>query len=169
MSLMALPTDVQIKIAGHLVMTSDWPLDDLRSLWATCSTMRHICGDPADGQRLALDQVRRGRTGADPINYYALLASLTQVGNLEACFLTGIPMVFKEIHRPRPCLNDLTHAVDDRHNLAAYLVTILLYRHNGNDYDNDTTRRYMRRCEGKEESLAAVVDQRVGGYATRGV
>jgi hypothetical protein len=43
----------------------------------------------------------------------------------------GIPIVFKENHRPRPCLDNLASAVDGRHNLAAYLVTILLFRNNG--------------------------------------
>ena len=55
MLLMVLPTDMQIEIAGHLAMTSDWPMDDLHSLWATYSSMRHIYGDPTIGQHLALD------------------------------------------------------------------------------------------------------------------
>ena len=78
--------------------------------------------------------------GANPINYYALLASLTQVWNLEACFLTEIQTVFMEKHNPQPCLDDFTCATDGGHNLAAYLVALLLYRHNGDADDNDTTR-----------------------------
>ena len=77
MSLTTLPTDVQIEIVGHLATTSDWPMDDLYSLWATCSSIYRICSNPTVGRRLALDQFRRGRTGANPVNYYALLASLT--------------------------------------------------------------------------------------------
>ena len=76
-SLTALPVKVQIEIAGHLVATSDRPMDDLHSLRVTCSSIRRIYGDPAVGRRQALDRFKRGRTGADPINYYALLASLT--------------------------------------------------------------------------------------------
>ena len=98
---MALPVVVQIEIAVHLVATSERPMDDLHSLRATCLSMRGIYGDPTVGRRLALDRFRRGRTGADPIDYYALLASLTQVGNLEACFLTRIQTVFMEKHSPR--------------------------------------------------------------------
>ena len=105
----------------------------------------------------------------DPINYESILASLTQVGNPEACFLIGIQNIFMEKHNPWPCLDDLAHAADGGHNLVAYLVTILLYRHNGDAHDNDTVRRYMRRLEGEEEWLAAMVDQRVSGYATRGL
>jgi hypothetical protein len=33
-------------------------------------------------------------------NYYALLASLTQLGNPEACFLIEIPIIFEENHWP---------------------------------------------------------------------
>jgi len=74
-----------------------------------------------------------------------------------------------EKRSPQPCLDDLTRAADGGHNLAAYLVTILLYSHNGGAGDNNTMRWYMRRVEGEEESWAAAVDQRVCGYATRGV
>ena len=62
-----------------------------------------------------------------------------------------------ENHSPRRCLNDLARAADSGHNLAAYLVTLLLYRHNGGASDNDTVRQCMRRVEGEEESWAEVV------------
>ena len=66
MSLMVLPTDVQIEIADHLAVTLDQPMDDLLSQWVTCSSVHHIYGHPIIAQRLALDQYRRGRMGADP-------------------------------------------------------------------------------------------------------
>ena len=75
-------------------------MDDHRSLWVICSSMRRIYGDPIIGRRLALDRFRRGRMGADPVDYYTLLASLTQVGNPEACFLIGIHIVFMEKRSP---------------------------------------------------------------------
>ena len=75
-------------------------------------------------------------------------------------------MVFEETHWPQPCLNDLTRAADGGHNLAAYLVAILLYRHNGDARDNDTMRWYMRRVEGKEE-LRAVEVGSDGGPTSR--
>ena len=63
--------------------------------------MSRICGDPAVGRHVAMDQCRHGaRLWNDLNNYYALLASLTQLGNLEACFLTGIPIVFTDNHNP---------------------------------------------------------------------
>jgi hypothetical protein len=58
---------------------------------------------------------------------------------------------------PQLCLNDLTHAADGGHNLAAYLVAILLYRHNSSAGDDDTARRCMRQAKGKEESRAEAV------------
>ena len=86
------------------------------------------------------------------------------ISSSEACFLTGIQTVFMEKHSPRPCLDDLTRAADGGHNLAAYLVALLLYRHNGDAGNDDTMRRYIRWVEGEEVSrAAAAVDQRVGG------
>jgi hypothetical protein len=93
-----------------------------------------------------MDQFRHERTWDDPVDYEALLASLTQVGNLEACFLTGIQTVFMEKHSPRACLDDLACAADGGHNL----VTLLLYRHNGNAGDDDTARWYKRPVKGEE-------------------
>ena len=66
-----------------------------------------------------------------------------------------------EKRSPQPCLNDLTYVADGGHNLAAYLVTILLYRHNGDAHDDDTARQYMRHVEGEEELRAVLVG--VGG------
>ena len=135
-----LPIDMQIEIAGHLAATLDWPLDDLRILRVTCSSMHHIYGDPAIGRCLALDRFKHGRTGADPIDYYALLASLTHVDNMEACFLIGIQTIFMEKHSTQPCLNDLARVADSGHHLAAYLIALLLYRYNGDARDNDNAR-----------------------------
>jgi hypothetical protein len=52
--LLALPTDLAIEIAGHLAATSERPMDDLRSLWVTCSSMHRIYGDPSVSRCLAL-------------------------------------------------------------------------------------------------------------------
>ena len=113
--LLALLDELAIELAGHLAANSEQP-------WVTCSSMRRICGNPAIGKGMALDQCRHGLGWDDVGNYYALLSSLTQLSNLEACWLIGIPMVFEETHRPRPCLDDLARAADGGHNLVAYLV-----------------------------------------------
>jgi len=158
--LLALPDELAIKITSHLATTTEQPMDDLCSLWVTCSSMRRICSNPAIGRCLALDRFRCRRTWDDLVDYKGLLASLTQVSNLEACFLTRIQTIFMEKHSPWPCLDDLTHATDGGHNLAAYLVALLLYRHNDDAGDDDTMRRYIRWVEGEEVSRVAVaVDQ----------
>ena len=90
MSLTVLPIEGQIVIAGHLVMTSERPMDKLHSLWLTCLSMRRIYDDPAIDSRLALDRFRHRKTWDDPVDYEALPARLTQGGNPEACFFTGI-------------------------------------------------------------------------------
>jgi hypothetical protein len=119
---------------------------------------------------VALDWCEREWGWNDLGNYFALLVNLTQLGNLEAYFLTGIPIVFEENHRPRPCLDHRALVADVGHNLVAYLVALLLYRHNVDARNDDTARWYMRWIKGEEESRAAApADQRVGGYATTGV
>jgi hypothetical protein len=115
-------------------------------------------------QRVALDWCRRGRSLNGHVNYVAFLASLTQVSNLEACFLTGTQTVFVKNHSPRPCLSDLAHAN--------------LYRHNGDAGDDDIVRRYIRRVVGEVESWTVMAggsgkpmsrprSSKGVGYATR--
>jgi hypothetical protein len=67
-----------------------------------------------------------------------------------------------EKHSPRPRLDDLAHAADGEHNLAAYMVALLLYRHNGNADDDKTARRYIRWVEGEEESQSALDQCEIG-------
>jgi hypothetical protein len=137
--LLALPTNLAIEIAGHLAVTLERPMDDLRNLWVTCSFMRRICGDPTVSHHVVMDRCRHELMSWNDLdNYYALLVSLTQLGNTKVCFLTGIPMVFADNHSPHPCLDDLSYATDGEHNVAAYLVTILLYRRNDDAGDDDT-------------------------------
>jgi len=62
-----------------------------------------------------------------------------------------------ENHSPPRCLDDLASAIDGGHNLVAYLVALLLYRHNGDADDDDTIRRYIRWVEGEEVSRVVVV------------
>jgi hypothetical protein len=60
-----------------------------------------ICDDPAVDRCMVVDQCRRGvRSSNDLVNYFALLARLTQVDNLEACLLIGIQTIFVENHSP---------------------------------------------------------------------
>jgi hypothetical protein len=69
---------------------------------------------------------------------------LTDIGNPEACFISGIKAVFME---NRGC-NDLWRAAEGGHDAAAYLYAILLYRDNGSAATDDTVKLYMRRIAG---------------------
>jgi hypothetical protein len=66
---------------------------------------------------------------------------LTDIGNPEACFFSGIKAVFM---KNRGC-NDLRRAVEGGNDAVAYLYAILLYRDNGSTADDDTVKWYMRR------------------------
>jgi hypothetical protein len=69
---------------------------------------------------------------------------LSGLGNLEACFLSGIKAFFIE----HMGYNDLRHATEGGHDVAAYLYAISLYRDNGGVTTDDTTKGYMRRVTG---------------------
>jgi hypothetical protein len=69
---------------------------------------------------------------------------LSDLGNPEACFLSGIKAFFIE-HRG---YDDLWRATEGGHDVAACLYAILLYRDNGGVADDDTEKRYMRRVAG---------------------
>jgi hypothetical protein len=87
---LALSNELAIEITSHLATTSERPMDDLRSLRVTCSSMHRICGNPAISRRLSLVQFRCRTTWDNPMDYEALLDNLTQLGNLGACFFIGI-------------------------------------------------------------------------------
>jgi hypothetical protein len=61
---------------------------------------------------------------------------LTSLGNLEACFFSGIKAVFLENRG----YNDLRHGAEGWHDAAAYLCTILLYRDNGGAATDDAAK-----------------------------
>jgi hypothetical protein len=69
---------------------------------------------------------------------------LSDLGNPEACFLSGIKAFFME-HRG---YNDLRCVAEGGHDAAAYLYAILLYRDNGGAVADDTANEYMRRVAG---------------------
>ena len=94
LSLVALPTKVNIDIAGHLAATSERPMDDLRSLRATCQEMRRVSNNTAVGRRMALERFAVELQWNDRKGYDVLLDCLTHIRNLEACFLSGMDILF---------------------------------------------------------------------------
>ena len=87
--------------------------------------------------------------------YAALLAHLTDIGNPEACYMTGMKEVFsKGKPEARPCIVELASATEHGHNVAAYVAAIVLFRANTSTDDNQAARRYMRQVESEEEAAA---------------
>ena len=117
-------------------------MDDLASLWATCSFMRRVCGTAEVDRRIRLRRVlqRQGFWGCHYYydDYHVLLTTrLASVGNLEACFLAGLRPVFVEAHRSlTPLMEWLQHFVEAGYKLGLYVYALVLYRSNtsgGND------------------------------------
>jgi hypothetical protein len=69
---------------------------------------------------------------------------LTDLGNLEAFFLSRIKTLFIENRG----YNELRRAAEGGHDAAAYLYTILFYRDNGGAAVDDTAKWYMRLVAG---------------------
>jgi hypothetical protein len=104
--------------------------------------MRHVFDHGDVGRRLLIEGIRDEISWVwNRTAYKAFLAMLSGLGNLEACFLSGIKAFFIE-HRG---YNDLRCAAESGHDAAAYLYAILLYRDNGGAATDDTTKGYMRR------------------------
>jgi hypothetical protein len=99
--------------------------------------MHHVCGHDDVGWFLSIEWIRDEISWVwNPTAYKAFLATLSGLGNPEACFLSGIKAFFIE-HRG---YNGLPRAVEGGHDAAAYQYAILLYR--------DTAKGYMRRVAG---------------------
>jgi TPR repeat protein len=143
--LLGLPQDLRIEIAARLGATSEQPLVDLRSLRGTCSTMRRVCSHGDVSRRFSIEGIRDEISWVwNPIAYKEFLAMLSNLGNPEACFLSGIKAFFIE-HRG---YNNLWRAAEGGHDAAAYLYAILLYRDNGGAAADDTAKGNMRRVAG---------------------
>jgi hypothetical protein len=107
--------------------------------------MRRVWGHGDVGRRLSIEGIRDEISCVwNPTAYKAFHAMLSGLGNLEACFLSGIKAFFME-HRG---YNDLRRAAEGGHDAAAYLYAILLYRDNGSAAADDTAKGYMRRVTG---------------------
>ncbi|OEL19191.1 hypothetical protein BAE44_0019790 [Dichanthelium oligosanthes] len=153
----ALPHDMAVEIAGHVAATSPRPVDDLCSLRATCRAIRAACGDRAVGRRVALEREGAMRW-SDNERYLAVVGGLSGAGNPEACFLSGLTLVFT--HRcARPGSDLLARAAVAGHKVAAYVLALVRYRADGGA--SDVAKQHIRQVEG--EPAADVV---IGGCKT---
>ncbi|RLN25517.1 hypothetical protein C2845_PM07G11290 [Panicum miliaceum] len=71
-------------------------MDDLRSLRATCRHMRRVFGVRELGRRIALLRFADDMRWHDPDGYDALIAHLTEIGNQETCFTTGMEVALRK-------------------------------------------------------------------------
>jgi hypothetical protein len=49
--------DMAVEITSRIAMTTADPMEDLGSLWATCSQMHRVCGDAVVGWSIPLWRV----------------------------------------------------------------------------------------------------------------
>ncbi|KAF8738158.1 hypothetical protein HU200_013985 [Digitaria exilis] len=70
----ALPHDMAVEIAGHVAATSPLPMEDLRSLRASCQAMRAACSNRDVGRRVALEREAAAMRWADHDRYLAVAA-----------------------------------------------------------------------------------------------
>ena len=138
-----LPFDVLVQIAGNVTVTSWSPMEDLRALRGTCRFMRRLCRNPEVGRHINLGRVSSTNRWRNTIAYKALVQSLTNIGNPQECFITGMCAVFPGpvFTAPGPVLDEnLEPAAVDGHNTAAYVAAILLYMANGSASIDATAR-----------------------------
>ena len=136
-------------------------MEDLCALWGTCLFMRRMCRNPEVGRRINLGRVSssNNRWSQHGIAYQALLHRMTNIGNPQACFITGMRAVFPGavFTAPGPVLDEnLQRATAGGHKAVAYVAAILLYMANGGTGIDATARQYMRQAAmGEEDSVAA--------------
>jgi hypothetical protein len=149
-SLAELSIELQANITVRIAATSKQPMDDLRSLRATCKSMLSPYCDRDVSRQLALDQVPvQDMQNTDPEGYNVFVCSLTAAGNSAASFLAGIDDIFGRNHCPCPPLDKLHRAAQAGHRGAAYVAAVVLYRfYNGVDADG-TAFAYMKQVEGE--------------------
>ncbi|RLM73188.1 hypothetical protein C2845_PM15G00590 [Panicum miliaceum] len=125
--LVQLPTELTIEIASRIAAQSEDGIVDLGNLRATCKAMCVVCGAAEVGRRLALRRVLRRRFYLGPEYRATLITGLAAVRNAEACFCSGMCLVFGEQHGAiMTCLDPLRRAAEAGHKVAIYVLAVLL-------------------------------------------
>jgi hypothetical protein len=92
------------KLAMHVTMARENPMEDLVNLLSTCTNMSKACRRAIVAWSIPLDQVLHWRVNDCGLLYYSreyhadLVTKLVKVGNPEACFIAGMSVVFMEGH-----------------------------------------------------------------------
>jgi hypothetical protein len=86
-----------------------------------------------------------------------LITGLATVGNPEACFQSGMCLVFgKQRGAIMSCLDPLRRTAEVGHKVAIFALALLLYRPNSGDGEDDEARRLLRMVEGPEPGAPAL-------------
>jgi TPR repeat protein len=84
-----------------------------------------------------------------PEYHATLITGLATVGNPKACFRSGMCLIFgKQRGTIMLCLDPLRRAAEAGHKVAIYALTLLLYRPNSGDGDDNEAWRLLRMVEG---------------------
>jgi len=145
--LVQLPTELTIEIISRVAAQSEDAMANLGNLRATCKAMCVVCGTAKVGRRLALRRVLQRRFYLGPEYHATIITGLATVGNPEACFRSGMCLVFGKQHGTiMPCLDPLRRAAEAGHKVAIYALALLLYRPNSGDsnYDEACTKHRCR-------------------------
>ncbi|RLN42448.1 hypothetical protein C2845_PM01G48270 [Panicum miliaceum] len=149
--LVQLPTELTIEIASRVAAQSEDAIVDLGNLRTTCKAMCAVRGAAEVGRRLALRRVLRRRFYLGPEYRATLITRLAAVGTSEACFRSGMCLVFGEQRGAMmPCLDPLRRAAEAGHKVAIYVLALLLHRPNSGAGDDEKAQRLMRMVEGPE-------------------
>ena len=129
-SLLVLPEEMLVEVAARIAASSSSPMADLRRLRGTCALVRDmVCG--AALVRRSLNLSRALQQTDDAETHERLIANTYAAGNLEARFIQGMRVFFRQhggaLHAP---LDDLDHAACDGHKPAAYMLAMVLWRAN---------------------------------------
>ena len=153
-----LPKDMAIEIASRVAAAVADPMEDLGSLRATYSQMHRVCGDTVVGrsiplQRLLLRGIHLGTQNRfyDHEYHAKLISRLARIGRPKAYFYAGMHTVFVEDHTAlMSWLDMLERSPAVGHDVAAFVLSLVLLRSNSGAGNDNIARRWLRKVEGDE-------------------
>ena len=80
------------------------------------------------------------------------------MGNVEACFLTGLRPIFVEAPRSlMPPMERLQHSTEVGYKLGMYIYALMLYRSNTGGSNDDIAPRLLKQLKGADEAGPAAL------------
>uniref|UniRef100_A0A0E0G9D4 At2g35280-like TPR domain-containing protein n=1 Tax=Oryza nivara TaxID=4536 RepID=A0A0E0G9D4_ORYNI len=151
---LALCHDNVVHIACLVAATSPEPIADLLSLRATCKAMHAAAKERDVGKCVPLERLDNMKWMENE-RYLAIVNHLVGAGNPDACFITGVTLVFAHQDMEQGLLF-LNKAATAGHKAAAYVLGLLLYKF---DDARATGKKYISQVEddGNEASTGVGV------------